>query len=69
MFDGHIGKFAAEYIQAKLPFQLVLTNEFLVEKNYESALSKAIYQLHESLLNCQEYYPESSLFLKKLIHI
>ena len=66
VFDGHIGKFAAEYVQARLPFQLVMCTEF-VEENYEAAISKAILQIHEALLICPEYYPEG--WLKKNVSI
>ncbi len=63
VFDGHIGKFAAEYLQFRFPFQLAICEEFL-NGDYENGISKSLQQIHESLLNCSEYFPEGMKLIK-----
>lgn len=57
VFDGHCGKFAATYLQYRLPFELVGSDLFK-EGRYEEALKDTYAKMHEKLKKCSKYAPE-----------
>lgn len=57
VFDGHCGKFAATYLQYRLPFELT-GGDFFKEGKYEEALKSTFAKMHDCLKKCTKYAPE-----------
>jgi len=57
VFDGHLGKIAAEYVTLRLPYELVASEDFAAGF-YEKALKTAYLAVHKALLQSPKYAPE-----------
>ncbi|KAJ3222307.1 hypothetical protein HK099_002457 [Clydaea vesicula] len=58
VFDGHCGQVASKFLKHRFAHHLVQTIAF-IEKDYERALKDTYEQLHQILINCEIYKPES----------